>query len=87
MAAIEKRKKEQGGQGEQGEDDDADQMFCMHSYGIRHLGSGKGEIGKREHRWSAWFEKNDEKKLHLKHELRAQVLHKMQLYFIHNTEW
>ena len=77
MAAIENKRGEHG----------ADEMFCMHSYGIRHLGSGKEQVGKREHRWSAWFEKNDEKKLHLKHELRAQILHKIQSYFIHNTEW
>ena len=61
--------------------------FGMHSYGIRHLGSGGEPIGKREHRWSVWFEEEDERKLHLTHEWRANVLHRIQLYFIHNTDW
>ena len=62
-------------------------MMCMHSYGIWHKGSGEEEIGRREHRWSSWFEKNDEKKLYLKHEWRAMALHRIQLYFINNNDF
>ena len=59
-----------------------DEMFGMHGYGMRLLGKGR-----REHRWGMWFEKEDDRKLHLKHEWRAAVLHRVQLHFIHNTEW
>ena len=77
MEAIEGRESEFG----------SDEMFGIHSYGIRHKGSGRGPIGKREHRWNMWFEKEDARKLHLTHSWRAAILHRIQLYFIHNTEW
>ena len=64
------------------EDNYLPQMFKMHTYGIKALGKGK-----REHRWGVWFEKEDSRKLHLKHEKRAECIHRIQLYFIHNTDW
>ena len=62
--------------------DEKDEMSGMHGYGIRFLGKGR-----REHRWGMWFEEEDARKLHLKHEWRAAVLHRIQLHFINNTEW
>ena len=54
----------------------------MHHYGVGAVGGGKWE-----HRWGDWIEKQDEKKLHLVHSKRAEILHRMQMYFIENTDW
>ena len=59
-----------------------EEMFEIHKYGIRLQGGGK-----REHRWGSWFEQEDDRKLHFKHCLRAEILHRIQLYYIHNTHW
>ena len=56
--------------------------FKMHWYGVKAIGGGKWE-----HRWGNWIEKQDEKKLHLVHSRRAEALHRMQMYFIANTDW
>ena len=57
--------------------------FKMMMYGIKVV-QGQGRF---KHRWNQWFEKEDEKKLHLTHEKRAEVIQRMQTYFIRQTEW
>ena len=56
--------------------------FRMHMFGMRPT-----KKGKREHKWSEWFEEEDERKLHLKHYKRAEVIKRVQKYFIQNTDW
>ena len=62
--------------------DELQGVMGLHLFGIRPKGKGR-----REHRWSNWFEESDERKLHLKHEWRAARIHRVQMYFINYTEW
>lgn len=57
--------------------------FRCDSYGIRICERKKV----REHKFSHWIEADDLKKLHLTHDKRADMLHKLQFYFINNTDW
>ena len=60
-----------------------DVSFGMMMYGIKAV-QGQGRF---KHRWNQWFEKETDKMLHLTHEKRAEVIHRMQIYFIHQTDW
>ena len=56
--------------------------FNMMLYGIKPVGQGRFK-----HRWNQWFETQNDRKLHLTHEKRAEAIHRMQIYFMENTDW